>query len=178
MPEPTTNNPPDYSTKTKAELLEVLAAQHEEAVRGRAAIATLRKDLEATRAELVSFQEAAQHEEQIARAREEEAAAKRASRGPAKLLGRIDIFDTDDPEDVLQRATAVRAGKIPASVAKIFKTDARLRAPKGSGLAKRLGARSDEIAVEVPLGTEFRRGEVPDASIDAWCEAGAVQAIG
>lgn len=176
MAEPTT--PDDLSTKNKTELLALVLAMREEATRGRAAIADLRKELDAARADLATMQDAAKHTEEIARAREEEAARKRASRGPAKLLGRIEVFDTDEPEDVIARATAVRAGKIPASVAKLFRSDARIRAPKGSALAKRLGARSDDVAIEVPPNTEIRRGEVADAELEAWTDAGAIVAIG
>lgn len=157
MPEPTTPPAtPDYTTKTKAELVELLLARD---------------------VQLAEFVERRAQAERIERAREEELEQKRASRGPAKRLGQIDVYDTDEPEDVLERAKAVRAGKIPASVAKVFKSEARIRAPKGSKLAQRLGAR-DGAAVDVPLGTEIQRGEVPDTSIDAWSQAGAIVPIG
>lgn len=154
MPEPTT--PPDYSNKTKAELLELLLSR------------------DATLAEIFTARD---REEQLERARAEERAKNRAAKTP-KHLGKIDVYDTDEPEDVLARASAIRAGKIPASAAKRFRTDARLRAPRGSGLAHRLGARDAHTNIDVPLGTEFDREEVPAASIDAWAAVGGIVPIG
>lgn len=159
MPEPTTptTHALDYATLKKEQLLELLVQRD----RDLADIAAERRRLD-----------------EIERQRADEADKKRAAKGPATLLGRIDVYDIDTPEDVLERAKAIRAGKIPAKAARLFKTDARLRAPKGSKLALRLGAKNGEIAVDVPIGTQFERGEVPDASIDAWYEAGAIVPIG
>lgn len=160
MPDPTTNpNTPDYSNLKSPELRALLEERD--------------AALLAARDRLRDFEAQAT----IDAARAEELAQKRAARGTPKLLGKVDVFDTDEPEDVLERAKAVRAGKVPVAVAKVFRTDAMIRAPAGSALAGRLGAKKDAPA-PVPLGTEFKRGEVPDASIDAWYAAAAIIPIG
>lgn len=147
MPEPTTTTLPDYSTLSKAQLLDEL----------------LKRD-----AALAAHDDA----ERVERARAEEAARKRSERGAPTLLGKIDVFDVDSPEDVLERAKAVRAGRIPIAMAKRFKSDARILAPVDSPLAKRLGKR------DVPLGTEIGRDELPPQHINDLYSAGALIAIG
>lgn len=150
MPDPTTTEPPspDYSTLTKAQLQEELAK---------------------ARAALVPYLEAEQRASVLA----DEARARREAGQPPRQLGQIPVYDIDQPEDVLERAKAVRAGKVPASLAKLFRTDARLRAPRGSKLSERLGARNGN-AIDVPLGTEVKRDELPAEDIETWVEQGAL----
>lgn len=170
MPDPTT--PIDYTTKTKAELVELLQERDRDLANVRLQLRSLDEELRANAAELEALAARAEEDARVEQARRDERAKAREARGPAKLLGKIDLYDIDDPDDVLERAKAVRAGRVPASIAKRWKTDAHYRAPIDSALAKRLGTR------EVPIGTEFDREELPELTIDALNAAGAIIPIG
>lgn len=161
MPEPTTT-PIDYSTKSKADLIDLLAQRDETIAR---------------------YRDEAKHRLDVELARAEELEKARAERGPAKLLGKIDVYDTDAPEDVLERAQQIRAGRIPVSLARKFRTNAHLRAPAGSKLALRFGGKPAEPGkpadpMKIPLRTEFDVAEMPRESIEHFYSVGAISPIG
>lgn len=162
MPEPTGITPNDYATMKKEQLAELLIQRD-------AMLRSLGDELHAIKTEQA-------RQEKIALERLAERRIAREERGTPKLLGKIDVFDIDDPDDVLARAQAIRAGHVPLGMAKRFKTNAHIRAPKGSKLAKRLGAREDQ-APDVPLRTEFDRDEMPAESLEHFHKSGAILAI-
>jgi hypothetical protein len=172
MADPTnqTTPPIDYSARSKAELLDLLIAR-DRSLRDLA----MRAEKAEAEAEMMHKNNMAKLEADVARDKERD--AKRAARGVAKLLGKIDVFDIDEPEDVIARAMAVRAGHVPVTMAKHFRTDARMRAAPGTVLAERLSKRK-EASADVPIGTTFARGELPDEDINDLYAAGAIIAVG
>lgn len=171
MPEPTgiTPTPIDYTTLKKEQLVDMLAERDGSIKKLEAAILKHAREMQ-------TIEESRKRADDIRRTSDEERQKARDARGAPKLLGKIDVFDVDDPEDVLARAQAIRAGHVPLGMAKRFKTNAHIRAPKGSKLAKRLGAREDQ-APDVPLRTEFDRDEMPAESLEHFHKAGAILAI-
>lgn len=166
MADPTTN---DYTTKTKAELHDLLVERDRTLVQAAQRVQRLEQDVRG-HAQIIAERDTiiGRYEDDLVKKAKEHAVPEvkaevvpREKRGVAKHLGKIDVFDIDTHEDVIERAMAVRAGRIPAAMARRFKTDARLRAPAGTGLARRLSKRDDAPA-EVPIGTEFDREEAKD----------------
>lgn len=118
-------------------------------------------------AELAPFR----HQAELDAARAEDVRKGREAGRAPKPLGQIIIFDLDSPEDVLERATAVRRGQIPVDRARRFKTDAHCRVPKSSALAKRMKDTA------IPVGVEFARDELHEDDLAGLFSAGAIVAI-
>jgi len=150
MPEPTTTTTEAPKPLSKLQLAEARIAELEHAI------------------------EAYEFEEKHRAAREAERKRARESRGDPKLLGTVQVFDTDMPEDVLARAEKLRAGKIPLDMAKRFKTTTFVMLARASMLAKRIGAAP-------AIGTEFDREGLDDekslADLAALTATGDIVAI-
>lgn len=130
----------------------------------------------------------AQLDELMAHDRErDKARAEREAKGPGKLLGKIDVYENDAPDDVIERAHLVRIGQAPVAQAKRFRTDAWIGVAFSTKLAQRLDPTIAERLkknpdlvgrLEVPRKTAFDRGELPPEEIDQYYKQGAIIAIG
>lgn len=113
-------------------------------------------------------------ERDAAASRAERLAAEEAQRAaaPPRLLGTINVYDTDRPQDVLRRADEVRAGKIPAEKATRFKVDSVIHRPKSGPLADKF------TTPTLPLGTIVHRDDVSADDLAEFIKAGAFVPVG
>lgn len=95
--------------------------------------------------------------------------------GPGKLLGHVPVYANDTMEHVIERARGLRRGNIPVSMARRFRTAARINAVMNGEGAWPMAKRLKEAAL--PLGFEFDAEEMPLNERVAFFEAGAIEAI-
>lgn len=105
----------------------------------------------------------------------EKSVAPEPAKGPGKLLGHVPVYENDEPEDVVKRARAVRAGRIPVEHAKRFRTTARINAVMNGEIPWGLAKRIKQPAL--PLGFEFDADEMPLEERVGFFAVGAIEAI-
>jgi hypothetical protein len=117
-------------------------------------------------AKLAPFLKAEEQEKAAA----EDAAKNRGAGIAPKLIGTIQVFDQDEPQDVLMRARAIRRGQIPTDRAKRFRTESPVMVSSKSKLAERLGR-------SLGVGVEFNRDELGAEDIRDLVAGGGIVAI-
>lgn len=166
MAEPTTT--PDTSTKPKAS--EIIAERDK-------TIAELRDQLAETTAAKKKLEDFA-GKLALERKRDEEAATARAAErekaiannDPPKLIGTINVYLQDNPQDIVDRARPLFEGRVPIDRATKFKIDGKLTLSREWPLFKRLG-------LSPKVGETFDVGEIPADEIAHYAAQGVIVAV-
>lgn len=168
MAEPTTT--PDITTKPKAS--EIIAERDRTIAELRDQLATLQRSLD----------DIEQEQQRIAQAAAERAAERNkaiANNDPPKLIGSINVYLQDMPEDIVDRARPLFEGRVPVDRATKFRVEGRLTMPsrfaegeKPWPLLKRFPAGSSP-----KVGDTFGADEMPASEIARYAKQGVIVPI-